>query len=548
CGACGRTSSRTAPAISLAPRTTRPTVASGWVTARAASRSAPPALQGSRAAAVPALAAAAVVLGMAVRSRAVALTDFPLNDGGMFYAAIQDIQRAHYGLPTELSYNGGIPFVYPPLAFYVAAAVADVGGVMPTEALRFLPLAFNAIGLAAFIPVASGLLSDARSRTIALFAFALFPSGFVWLVMGGGLTRSLGFLFAVAALGSLRSFLGSPRPSTGAGTAVLSALTLVSHIEMAWFLAFSSGLLVVAHGRSAAAARGVVAIGGAALVLAAPWWAVALARHGPGPFLAAATTGALSDPVQQLLRFRETAEPYFPLLAGLSILGMAVCVARRDFLLPAWVAAAGLLDSRSFGAVATVPMALLVAHGVTGVVVPFIRDRRTVALLAAAAVTYASAGALAAEPDLLRPLTPGERDAMSWVARNTRADSRVLVVSEAFWASDRASEWLPALSGRRSVATVQGTEWLPSRAFWKQLDRFDLAQECGSQGGDCLERWAASSGTSFDLAFIPKARLGDRADGSTVWCCSALRAALRSDPRYELIYDAAGATIFARRS
>ncbi len=516
-------------------------------TTRVGGRPAPIAHLEIRALAVPLLTAAAVALGFAVRLRAVAAADFPLNDGGMFYVAIQDLQRAHYALPAELSYNGGIPFVYPPLAFYLAGAVADLGGVGVPDVLRILPLVFNALGIVAFLPLARGLLQGERAWTIALFAFALVPAGFVWLLMGGGLTRSLGFLCAIVALGALRSFLAAPRFAAGGAAAAFSALTLLSHIEMAWFLAFSALLLLVAHGRSVGAVRGAFAIAGAALALASPWWATALVRHGPGPFLAAATTGSLSNPVEQLLRFGETSEPYFPLFAALSLLGVLVCLARHEYLLPAWLVAAGLLDSRSFGAVSTVPMALLVAHGIGGVVSPLIRDRRSLALLAAAAVSYAAAGALATEPDLLRAVTPAEREAMAWVALNTPRDARFVVVSEQFWASDRDSEWFPALTGRRSVATVQGTEWLPSRAFWKQLERFDRAQECGSQGADCLERWSREGGAPFDFALLPKTMIGLRADGSAVWCCAALRAALAKDTRYELVYDAAGATIFARR-
>ncbi|MDP9264822.1 MAG: hypothetical protein M3O91_01695 [Chloroflexota bacterium] len=516
-------------------------------TTQVGERPAPIALFNIRALALPLLTAVGMALGFALRLRPVASADFPLNDGGMFYVAIQEIQRAHYHLPLELSYNGGIPFVYPPLAFYLATAVADLGGIGVTDVLRILPLLFNALGVVAFIPLARGLLHSERSRTISLFAFALIPAGFVWLIMGGGLTRSLGFLCAIVTLASLRSFFAVPRFAVGAVAAAFSALTLLSHIEMAWFLAFSAALLLVPHRRSRSAVRGAFAIAGAALVLASPWWVLVLARHGPGPFLAAATTGSLSNPVEQLLRFRETAEPHFPLFAALALVGVVVCLARRDYLLPGWLVATGLLDARSFGAVSTVPMALLVAVGVTGAIAPLERDRRSLAVLAAAAIAYAAAGAVGAEPELLRALTPSQRAAMSWAAENTPEDSRFVVVSEQSWASDRDGEWLPALTRRRSVATVQGTEWLPARAFWKQLDRFDRAQECGSAGVDCLEQWSRDGGTPFDYVFLPKTKFGERADGSAVWCCASLRAGLAADPRYDLVYDGAGASIFARR-
>jgi len=49
-------------------------------------------------------------------------SDFPLNDGGLFFSMARDLKRAHYALPGEKSYNGAdLPFAYPPLGIYLAA-------------------------------------------------------------------------------------------------------------------------------------------------------------------------------------------------------------------------------------------------------------------------------------------------------------------------------------------------------------------------------------------------------------------------------------------
>ena len=47
---------------------------------------------------------AAIALGCAIRARPVLLTDFPLNDGGLFFQMTQELQRAHYRLPAFTSY------------------------------------------------------------------------------------------------------------------------------------------------------------------------------------------------------------------------------------------------------------------------------------------------------------------------------------------------------------------------------------------------------------------------------------------------------------
>ena len=52
-----------------------------------------------------ALAVAAIGLGVLVRATIVLASDFPLNDGGMFFAMVRDLQASHYALPSVTTYN-----------------------------------------------------------------------------------------------------------------------------------------------------------------------------------------------------------------------------------------------------------------------------------------------------------------------------------------------------------------------------------------------------------------------------------------------------------
>ncbi|MDO9302752.1 MAG: hypothetical protein Q7T89_15305, partial [Anaerolineales bacterium] len=68
----------------------------------------------------------ALLFGAVVRFVPAASNGFPLNDGGMFYTMIRDLQANHYILPQFTSYNfADIPFAYPPLGFYIAASLSD---------------------------------------------------------------------------------------------------------------------------------------------------------------------------------------------------------------------------------------------------------------------------------------------------------------------------------------------------------------------------------------------------------------------------------------
>src|SRR5688572_16295208 len=64
----------------------------------------------------------------------------PLNDGGLFQAMARDISDAHFGLPAYTSYNGGdIPFAYPPLALYLAAATEWLTPLSASRVFVVLP-------------------------------------------------------------------------------------------------------------------------------------------------------------------------------------------------------------------------------------------------------------------------------------------------------------------------------------------------------------------------------------------------------------------------
>ena len=146
------------------------------------------------------LLGAALLLGVIVRLAPVAAHDFPLNDGGLFYQMALEIRQAGFALPAATRYNAdGIPFAYAPLGFYLAALVGgSPQGIL--EAVRWIPPLVACAMLPMFVLLARALLPSARSVVAATFAFALLPRAYLWLIMGGGLTRSLGMLFTMAAL------------------------------------------------------------------------------------------------------------------------------------------------------------------------------------------------------------------------------------------------------------------------------------------------------------------------------------------------------------
>ena len=228
----------------------------------------------------------AVFAGLVVRALPPLIADFPLNDGGLFFTMTRDIQKAGYVLPATSSYNGlDIPFAYPPLAFYLAGGASDVLGIALIDLFRFLPFLLATLTIPVVYLLARELLSSHFQALIATWAFALLPRTFAWLVVGGGLTRSLGLLFGLLTiLEGVRYFKTRSRKH-GIWMALLAALTALSHPEAALFAALSLILVLLAYDRTWRAVRGSLILAGLAAIVASPWWLTVIATHGPAPFL-----------------------------------------------------------------------------------------------------------------------------------------------------------------------------------------------------------------------------------------------------------------------
>jgi hypothetical protein len=545
--------------------------------------------------------ALAVGLGCAVRAFHVLSADFPLNDGGLFYVMVQELQRAGYRLPDFTSYNASaIAFAYPPLGFYIAGVLAQITPLTLIDIFRFLPLFISTLAIVAFAFLASSMLRKTETVIAAVFAFALIPRSFIWLVMGGGVTRSLGFLFAILALYFVHRLYTMRDARYVTGTTLCAGLTALSHIGTVPFLAFSMAVLFLFYGwhRHAVISSCAIAVG--TLVITSPWWVTIIAVHGVEPFRAAAATGGsvFSDSEARravlglLARLGvgsstggSTAEPLFPLLGTMAFLGALYSVVFKKWQLVAWWLATILLDVRAGSTYATVPIAMLAGIGIMEVLyrVLHIRDalhdenkqaavrpnpvclmsgtpratyfpRQVLAsIILIFLLAYAAGSSVSKHPALISDLnylvalSGQERGAMLSAGSVTDPSSRFLVLPESQWypwTADKTSEWFPALTGKVSVATVQGTEWLPSGAFNQARQNWKSLKACQSATSKCLEEWSKTTGIEFTHVYVPQP---PRLTVDTGLCCEILIASLREDPRYHLLIDQPGGILFARR-
>jgi hypothetical protein len=336
------------------------------------------------------LLGAAILLGTIVRASHVLLSDFPLNDGGMFYAMARDLQQHGFTIPATTSYNSAdIPFAYPPLGFYLVALLDRVTPGSLLEMFRVLPLLYSAATLIAFAMLAHRIVKQQAAVIGATVAFALIPRSFLWLIMGGGVARGLGLTFALFALHEAHRLyterntsegdaVGRPEPRYILTTGIAFAGCVLSHVETGWFLGFSIVIFWLAYGRTRRTFVYSIAIAALGLALTAPWWATVALQHGLRPFIEANASGgnflssrALAwETLLSLARITSTSEPFFPLIGAIALLGGLAALRARHFVLPLWWVAIILLDLRAFPTFTTIPVALLAGMGVAQIVLP----------------------------------------------------------------------------------------------------------------------------------------------------------------------------------
>ncbi|MCM8750096.1 glycosyltransferase family 39 protein [Thermomicrobiaceae bacterium CFH 74404] len=513
----------------------------------------------------------AIFVAVAVRLYFVLRSDFPLNDGGLFYSMVRDLQIAHYRLPVNTSYNlDGIPFAYPPLAFYVVGLIDSVGPWSLLGVMRFFPVIVSVLGLGAFVLLCQTMLRPKAAIVPAAFVFALLPMAFVWQIMGGGITRSLGQLFSILALWQAYLLYTRADRRHVLWLAILAGCTVLSHPEAAWFTAYSIPLLYLFLARDRRGLINSVLVGLGVLIVTAPWWATVLIRHGISALKPASDPGwPFYHGIVQLLHLDITREPTFTMLGGLALLGAFVCLGRREYLLPAWVLAIHALQPRAADQRAVIPLAMLAGIGIIEVVLPllarvvrattllrsssnglargvahFLLDRTWLLQVTLLALTVQSAASTAyAFNPLLTGLSPDERAAMEWAATSTlRSSPFIVITGEPWFGQDKTSEWFPALTQRVSVDVVQGYEWVGG--FAQRIARHEQLQACATQNSGCLENWALEHNIMFSYVYVT--RRPANIEGVLIDRTAAIQASLRSDPRYVVVYDGPGAVIFRR--
>ena len=477
---------------------------------------------------------------------------FPLNDGGLFYTMAQDILGAGFKLPLYTSYNhASIPFVYPPLGLYLLAFLSRYFPAL--QLIRWLPVIYGSLAVLAFYFLARTIFKDPLKAAFASLAFAMIPSAAGILIQGGGVTRALGYLFSLLALNQALLLFQTARRKYILTTALFAALVLLSHPSAAFMTALFAGFFALIYGRSRAGLLSAVGVALLVLALTAPWWLLVYQRHGWQPFLSGFGSGWYTALfIAPYLRLNTTAEAFSTVVMVIAILGGLYSLYRRQYFLPLWFFVS-LLSQRDGYVYASIPVSLLFAVALVDLILPAFSRRDPGMPADAGFDPFASPGArllvaflliynllnatVAAQKVSPIRVTAPEQAAMQWVRANTPADSKLLLLTFGDSLNLPFLEWFPSLTGRVSLTTIQGYEWLPGSSFYTRKDAFQELQPCLTEDLACVENWVAAQGLSYDYMLVDHGYAGDQQLDPTKpplneWIASQLLAS----PQFRQVY------------
>jgi hypothetical protein len=515
------------------------------------------------------------LMGGFLRIMYLSRSDFPLNDGGMFYTMIHDLQENSFGLPKYTTYNfSDIPYAYPPLSFYTVGAINQFAKVDLLELFRIYPLLFNLLSIPLFYFLAKELTSQNRFLSfIATSFYATLISSFEWLITGGGLTRSPAQTYFIAALVLYMIYLRTEKNRFYIFSLLTAVLMTYHHLEYTWFLFFSLVILVY---QKKFLLRRYIILGlffFLIILLTVPYWLSIVSQHGISPWVAAFTTGgfAISTSIGRIITTIFTEETISNYINILALLGIFFSLAaKKNQRIIIWLVAVTFLLNRSSFRSLVFPISLLAALGLGELVntirnILITRDSYPVErvdgshsnshtksdLFIAIFVIFSilhpiiiSLMVSLSEQQVLVALSKPEIEAMKWVKNNTPLDSWFIVLTPSNdWFTNRQSEWFPALASRKNVTTVQGTEWLPDSQNEREIIKYNQMRECLPEGFACLKKWIQENAVSFQYLFVTN--VGSGRDKSAMM--RNLLPAINTSNEYFLVYQNEEVIIFENK-
>jgi hypothetical protein len=496
----------------------------------------------------------ALLFGAVVRFVPVVSNGFPLNDGGMFYTMIRDLQANHYILPQFTSYNFvDIPFAYPPLGFYIAASLSDLLHVSVLQILLWLPALINTLAIFFFYKLAGQILPLRMSAALATLMYALSSRAFLWQVMGGGITRAFGMLFLILMLWQAVQLFGEYSHKKLALTILFGACAVLSHPQTALHAVLGGAMIFLFYGRNKRGVVSALLVGMGVVLLTAPWWGTILLRYGFEPLLSAGQTSQRTLEFYLIVLNLHSPTNYLalPFLIFFYI-GLWISFKQRNFFFITWIVLAYLIDTRGGDGVALFAESMLAGTGLLKLSAWISRSdsdqpegvmmKRASQALVFGSVFYFILAASISDFQLVNTsLKPEDLKMVEWVNSNVEdGQTFLLSTGREFSMSDPMQEWFPALTKQHSATTLQGLEWTLAEKFFPWYEQLVSFQNCADV--DCVNQWSKSNSVNYDYLIVTIPPKDDESKFGKSLRSLALSA--HGSSSYVLVYETKNALVF----
>jgi hypothetical protein len=441
----------------------------------------------------PILVALVVGLTIVMLARTLSRT-LPLSNAGLYLTMSDALVAHHFALPWRVPWyaRGGVPFAYPPLAFYVMAFFTHTLDVPRMRYLEIAPPLFTAGTAIPLYLFYRDLLGSGRQALMGVVVSCTGQSFLYMYVLADGSVRAFAAFWMPWSL-----FLGwrtLQRGSVRLGflASICLAATLASHLENGFFAFMSLGLFALFHRFSwpRVTRAAIVAAGG--IVLSAPWWLLVLHRFGTAVFVSAlgshenpsstntlSATGLLVSFIAAFIRLLISMSGDWWLYL-FAFVGLVVAQRYTRRLLIVWLVASLLLLPHGDRHWAVV-MGAAAPVGIDAVVLWAARSRaRARRLLRRAvpaillAIGIAHVGwYMASQPP---GLTADDLRVTDWLRVHTSPTARVFVTQP----YEREGEWYPYLTHRVPSIPLWGTEF--NGQHDRQLTIFYKQVACTERG------------------------------------------------------------------
>jgi hypothetical protein len=182
-----------------------------------------------------------------------------------------------------------------------------------------------------------------------------------------------------------------------------------------------------------------------------------IVRYGPAVILAAGGAHHLDETVGRLLTVGPSYIGTLDFVLPLALLGLALVVHRRQWLLPAWLLLLLFIPGGE-GRYAAIVWAMLAATG-TIAIAEAVRSAGALRITAGIGFAWLFAASLLASYHEFYAIPRDVRDAIVSAGSHTPPGTRFAVVIDEPRLQAVVLDWFPTLSGRISVGTYQGLEW-----------------------------------------------------------------------------------------